>query len=53
MAMGVSRFEVYLVNLDPMVDKEIQKTRLARKLGLLEQDAQKQVLTMLARMFAL
>ncbi len=25
--MAINRFEVYLVNLDPTVDKEIQKTR--------------------------
>ncbi|MFH0787033.1 MAG: type II toxin-antitoxin system PemK/MazF family toxin [Pseudomonadota bacterium] len=27
MAMGVNRFEVYLINLDPTVGSEIQKTR--------------------------
>ena len=27
MAMGVKRFDVYLVNLDPTVGSEIQKTR--------------------------
>jgi mRNA interferase MazF len=27
MGMGVKRFEVYLINLDPTVGKEIQKTR--------------------------
>jgi mRNA interferase MazF len=29
--MAINRFEVYLVNLDPTVGSEIQKTRLCQK----------------------
>ncbi|MBT9149808.1 MAG: hypothetical protein DDT27_00286 [Dehalococcoidia bacterium] len=45
MGMVVNRFDVYLINLDPTIGNEIQKTRPYKQ-------TQSAVLTVLAEMFA-
>ncbi len=50
--MVVKRFDVYLINLDPTIGREIKKTRLVKRLGQINTSTQKEVLTLLAEMFA-
>ena len=51
--MVVTRFEVYLVRLDPTEGHEIQKTRLVGRLGKIGDKAAREVLAVLGEMFAL
>ena len=66
MAMVINRFDVFLVNLNPTVGSVIKKTeqivldqirtidrtRLIKKLGMIEADTQSEVISVLQRLFA-